>query len=499
MPTATTEQHDVLIIGAGLSGINAAYRVQTETKRDYTILEGRASMGGTWDLFRYPGIRSDSDMNTFSLPFRVWRDAKSLADGPAILDYIKTTAAEFGIDRHIRYNTKVKALSWDSSTSRWTVTVETNGQTQQLVARWVLSASGYYRYDAGYLPEFPGRASFKGPVVHPQAWPEDLDYKDKRVAVIGSGATAITLVPAMLERGAAHMTMIQRSPSYYMMLNREDTFSRVVRNTLPEGFAHTLLRFLYAARTLLFFFACQAFPKFFRGVLQGMAAKQLPKSIPVDPHFTPSYNPWDQRLCVAPGGDLFECLRSGKADMVTGHIEHFTDKGILMKDGQHVNADIIVTATGLQMELLSDITITVDGELVKLGERYAWQGQLLEGVPNLSIIIGYSNLSWTCGSDVCARMVCKLINEQDKTGKDVTVPEADRTQLQPKQIMSLSSGYFQRAKGRIPMAGNKAPWAPRENYFRDLFALYFGSTRDSLRSYASGTARPVSAAAKKTQ
>ncbi|HVT69525.1 MAG TPA: NAD(P)/FAD-dependent oxidoreductase, partial [Trebonia sp.] len=388
---------DVLIVGAGISGIGAAYYLQRDHPgRSYAILEARGASGGTWDLFRYPGVRSDSDLHTFGYEFRPWRSATAIADGDTILAYLRETAAEYGIDRHIRFRTRVTAASWSSDDARWTVDVEQaeTGERAVLTCRWLFCATGYYRYDEGYTPHFEGRERFAGPVVHPQRWPADLDYAGKRVVVIGSGATAVTLIPALAE-AAAQVTMLQRTPSYILPVPARDKLNARLKRLLGEERAFAVTRRLNIFRQVTLWRLCQKYPAGARKVIRDINARLLPAGYPVDEHFRPPYGPWDQRMCIVPDGDLFRVIREGRASVVTGHIATFTEKGVLLTDGRDLEADIIVTATGLNVRPLGGITLTVDGDPVRAADRFVYKGMMLSGVPNFAFVFGYTNASWT--------------------------------------------------------------------------------------------------------
>lgn len=475
----STEHLDVIIVGAGLSGIGAAYRLQTQLPgKSYTILESRASSGGTWDLFNYPGIRSDSDMFTLGFPFRPWTDPKAIADGASILRYIRDTAHENGIDRKIRYNRKVTAASWSSQDAVWTVTVTGGGASDTLTCNFLYLCSGYYNYDSGYTPEFPGRETFGGTVVHPQFWPQDLDYTDKNVVVIGSGATAVTLVPTM-SRDAAHVTMLQRSPSYILALPSSDTFADRVRSALPNQLAHRIARWKSILVTLGFYQMCRRRPERAKKLLKLAISRRLPKDIPLDPHFTPSYEPWDQRLCIVPDADLFRALRSGKASVATDHIDAFTEKGIRLSSGRELDADIIVTATGLKMQACGGMTLDVDGVPVALGDRYVYKGMMLSDVPNFAMCVGYTNASWTLRADLTSMYVCRLLAEMDKRDYSTCTPHISE-ELEQRPILDLSSGYVMRAVEDFPKQGSKSPWTMRQNYLLDRLHSTFGSVNDHM-------------------
>ena len=475
----STEHLDVLIVGAGLSGIGAAYRLQTELPgKSYAILEARANSGGTWDLFKYPGIRSDSDMFTLGYPFRPWTDAKAIADGDSILRYVRDTARENGIDKKIRYNRKVTTASWSSADSTWSVTVTTGDEDETLTCNFLYLCSGYYSYEGGYTPDFPGRESFAGEVVHPQFWPEELDYSDKKVVVIGSGATAVTLVPTM-SRDASHVTMLQRSPTYILALPSSDKLSDTIRAVLPNQLAHSIARWKSIVVNLSFYQLCRRSPARAKRLLNLAISRQLPEEIPLDPHFTPTYDPWDQRLCVVPDGDLFKALRSGKASIETDRIDTFTETGIRLASGRELEADIIVTATGLKMEACGGMSIEVDGEPVTLGDRYVYKGMMISDVPNFAMCVGYTNASWTLRADLTSMYVCRLLTEMDKRGYSKCVPHATE-EMDQRPILDLASGYVMRAVEQFPKQGSKSPWNMRQNYILDRLHSTFGSINDHM-------------------
>ncbi len=480
------EHFDVLVIGAGISGIGAAYRLQTECPhKSFAILEGRDSLGGTWDLFRYPGIRSDSDMFTLGYPFRPWSGAKSIADGPSILNYLRETAEAYGIDRHIRFNQHVISAAWSSETAEWTVEAQV-GQPDDGAPRsvsytcnFLYTCCGYYSYKGGFLPDFDGIDDFTGQIVHPQKWPEDLDYTDKRIVVIGSGATAVTLVPAISE-DAAHVTMLQRSPTYITALPSTDAVADRIRALLPEGIAHRIVRWKNVLLTLLFFQMSRRAPKMMRKVITDAAAKALPPNISVDPHFVPNYDPWDQRMCLVPDGDFFKALRSGKADVVTAHIVRFTPNGILLESGTELKADIVVTATGLTLVAVGEIRITVDGERVDPSDAYTYRGYMLSGIPNFALCVGYTNASWTLRADLTSRSVCKLLRHMDANGYVKAVPTVDESRIEARPLLGLTSGYIERAVGVLPKQGSRDPWNLRQNYVLDAFTTRFGDVNEDM-------------------
>lgn len=470
--TAAAPEHlDVVIVGAGLSGIGAAYRLQTECRgKTYAILEARDALGGTWDLFKYPGIRSDSDMFTLGYPFKPWRDAKSIADGPSILRYITETATEYGIDRHIRYRTKVVAADWDSAAARWTLTLarrDASGatETHTLTCGFLYACAGYYDYDQPYAPEFPGLSSFAGQVVHPQFWPEDFDYRGKRVVVIGSGATAVTLVPAMAEQ-AQLVTMLQRSPTWISAVPGRDKVADKIRDLLPPRLAHRVIRTKNILFGIGFYQYCRRRPEAARKLLTGLTTRILKDEQAVAEHFTPSYNPWDQRLCAVPDADFFKAMRKGRAEVVTDHIDTFVPEGIRLRSGRVLEADVVITATGLQLLAFGGIAPSVDGVPVGLSEQFVWQGAMLTGVPNFAVCIGYTNASWTLRADLTSRLVCKVLNHMDRRGYAAVVPEP-QGELAEHPLLDLASGYIQRSIGDFPRQGDRHPWKVRQNYLLD--------------------------------
>lgn len=471
-----TEQVDTLIVGAGLSGIGAAYRLQTECPaKSYAIVEGRQTMGGTWDLFRYPGVRSDSDMFTLGYQFRPWRKAQAIADGPSIRRYIEETAAEFQIDKRIRYGETIVSASWDSSTGRWTV--ETSGG-KTYDCGFLYMCSGYYRYEGGYEPSFPGRERFASQVVHPQHWPEGLDYSGKNVVVIGSGATAVTLVPAMA-KDAAHVTMLQRSPSYVVSVPGEDPLARLTNRFLPGRVAHQANRVRNILIGLLFYQFCRRRPRVARRVITKWMSAQLPDGYAVDPNFKPNYNPWDERMCLVPDADLFQVISEGRASVVTDRIRSFTEKGILLESGEELEADVIVTATGLQLVAAGGIRISVDGRTVDPGDVFVYKGCMLSMLPNFAMCVGYTNASWTLRADLSHRYVCRLLNYMDRHGHTVAVPTPPGD-LQAEPLLSLTSGYVQRAADIMPKQGNRAPWRIRQNYLLDFLTAKFSDVTDGI-------------------
>ncbi len=476
----TTEHVDVLIVGAGLSGIGAAHHLQANCPgKSYAILESRDAIGGTWDLFRYPGIRSDSDMFTLGYSFRPWTAAKSIADGPAILDYVRDTASEAGIDRHIRFGHRVTHVEWSSPEARWAITAQRtdSGETVEMTASFIFSCTGYYRYDEGFTPRFPGLDRFGGKLIHPQHWPEDYDYAGKRVVVIGSGATAVTLVPAMAET-AGHVTMLQRSPSYIMALPGEDAIANALRRVLPSKAAYAAVRWKNVITQGIFFNLSRRAPKLIKGLIARMVQRQLPENVPLDPHFTPTYNPWDQRVCLVPDGDLFTALRTGKASVATDTIETFTENGITLTSGAELEADVIVTATGLNLLALGGMEIAVDGREVVLNETLGYKGMMFSDVPNLAVALGYTNASWTLKCDLTCEYVCRLLNHMDAHGYGQVTPRNHDANLETLPFIDLKSGYVARSIDQFPRQGVRAPWRLYQNYARDILMLKRGALED---------------------
>jgi monooxygenase len=469
----TTEHFDVLIVGAGLSGIGAACHLRRDAPDlSFALLEARDAIGGTWDLFRYPGIRSDSDMHTLGYSFSPWRDSQAIADGPSILRYVRRTADEYGVTERIRFGRRVVAARWSSDVAAWTVQVQRadDGGTEELSCSFLFSCCGYYDYDGGYAPSFPGAERFRGPIVHPQQWPEDLDYEDKRVVVIGSGATAITLVPALAER-AAHVTMLQRSPSYVVSLPGRDALAERARRWLPEMTAYNLVRAKNVALQTLSFQLSRRRPKLMKALLQRGARSALPPGFDVDTHFSPSYDPWDQRLCVCPDGDLFEVLSDGRASIVTDTVTSFTEDGIELGSGVTLGADLIVTATGLRLQAIGGMQVIVDGREVSAPETTVYMGAMLSGVPNFAFVMGYTNASWTLKADLTCSFVTRLLGHMRERGYAWAMPPRLGDDVPRLPLLDLSSGYVQRALAEFPAQGPSAPWRVRQNYTLDRLAL----------------------------
>ncbi|MGY4708124.1 flavin-containing monooxygenase [Mycolicibacterium sp. CBM1] len=474
-----TEHIDVVIVGAGISGISAAWHLQDRCpSKSYVVLERRANLGGTWDLFKYPGIRSDSDMFTLGFRFKPWTSEKAIADGPSILSYLEETVRECGIDKHIRFGQRVVAADWSTAENRWTVRVESDGETRDITCSFLFACSGYYNYDQGYCPEFPGAADFAGAKVHPQHWPEDLDYTGKRVVVIGSGATAVTLIPALANSGAAHVTMLQRSPTYIGALPDVDSFAVRVNGLLPAKPAYVINRWKSIAFQSTQYRLARRFPNFMRKQLMTMAKRRLPEGYDVDKHFGPSYRVWDERLCLAPNGDLFRAIRKGQAEVVTDTIETFIPTGIRLTSGRELAADVIVTATGLNLQLFGGAEIRMDGEPLDLTTTMAYKGMMLSGVPNMAFTIGYTNASWTLKADLVSEFVCRVINYMDSRGYDRVEPAQPGTDVEGRPLLDFTPGYVLRALDRLPKAGSRAPWRLKQNYLLDLRLIRRGKVDD---------------------
>lgn len=475
----STEHLDVVIVGAGLSGIGTACHLEREhPQRRYAILEAREDLGGTWSLFRYPGIRSDSDMHTLGYRFKPWTESQAIADGPAILDYVRETAEEFGVDTHIRYDHRVAGAEWSSEDQRWTVRIEGRAP---ITCSFLLMCSGYYRYDRGYTPDFPGIERFGGTVVHPQQWDPELDYTDKRVVVIGSGATAVTLVPSMAAL-AEHVTMLQRSPSYVMTLPGTDPVADALKRWLPQRVVYPVIRWKNIAQIIALYQVSQRFPAFMRGKLRDLTRRALPEGYDVDTHFNPRYDPWDQRMCMVPDGDLFRSIRHGDADIVTDTIETFTETGIRLSSGQELDADVVVTATGLTLQMFGGSQLVVDGEPVHLPDTMAYKGMMLTGVPNLVYMIGYTNASWTLKVDLVAEYVCRLLAHMDARGQAVAVPERDPA-VAEEPFLDFGAGYVQRSLHELPSQGATSPWKLAMNYAIDVVTLRRGRVDDGAMRF----------------
>lgn len=489
---AETEHLDVLIVGAGLSGIGAGHYIQTECPwASYAIFEGRGAIGGTWDLFRYPGIRSDSDMFTLGYAFRPWDGAKSIADGADILQYIRDTARDEGIDGHIRFHHRIVTADWSTPEGCWHVTAERTDpdrpdatpETVQLTCGFLFSCSGYYRYDHGYEPPFAGTERFGGQIIHPQHWPTDLDVADKDVVVIGSGATAMTLVPA-LARTAGHVTMLQRSPTYVTSLPAKDRVADALRFLLPARWSGPLVRWFKATTTQWSYEISQRRPKLVKKVLRALTKAQLPDGYDVDTHFAPRYDPWDQRLCVVPDGDLFKAIKAGRASVVTDHVDTFTETGVGLRSGDELPADVVISATGLELLFIGGIEVSVDGEALDLPSKLTYKGMMLEGVPNLAVAIGYTNASWTLKCDLTCDYVTRLLNHLHASGLRQCTPVNHDASVTEAPLLGLTAGYVTRSADKFPKQGSKFPWQVHQNYRRDRRLLKRGSIHDGAMVFA---------------
>lgn len=475
-----TEHVDVLILGAGLSGIGAAARLtQEHPAKTYLVLEARAAIGGTWELFRYPGIRSDSDMFTMGYRFRPWRDDRALADGSSILAYLRETSHEYGVDRHVRHQHRAVAADWDSDAARWTVTAESPHGTATFTASFLWSCTGYYDYDEPYRPDFPGVEAYAGTLVHPQHWPADLDTTGRSVVVIGSGATAITLVPALADAGAAQVTMLQRSPTYVLALPAVDPVARLLRRWLPEQASYWVTRWKNVAVATATYQVSQGWPRFAARLIRAAAVRQLPDGYPVDVHFKPAYNPWDQRLCLVPDGDLFRSIREGRVEVVTDTIDTFTEKGIRLSSGTELAADVVVTATGFNLKLMGGIAVSLDGDPVDLSSRMAYRALMFGGIPNFAFTIGYTNASWTLKADLVADYVCRVLAHLDRTGTKVVVAVPDPG-IREAPFIDFTPGYVRRSEHLLPKQGHREPWRLRQNYVRDVRTIRRGPIDDGV-------------------
>ncbi len=481
------EHFDVIIIGAGLSGIGAgAHLRQHCPDKTFAIFEGREASGGTWDLFRYPGIRSDSDMFTLGYSFRPWKEQKAIADGPSILKYVRETAAEYDLEKEIRYGHRVTNAGWASSDSTWTIQAETRPvgsmpETKSFTCKFLYLCTGYYEYESGFTPDWPSLGTFTGTVVHPQFWPDKLDYADRNVLVIGSGATAITLVPA-LAATAGHVTMLQRSPTYIVTMPSQDKIANFLRKVLPEKAAYALSRWKNILRQAFFYQLSRKRPAFMKRLIAKGIRAELGENYPHE-HFAPKYDPWDQRLCLVPDSDLFASIRDGKASVVTGEIAEFIPSGLRLTSGEEIAADIIVTATGLNLKIMSGLALTVDGEPVKLSTKMAYKGMMYNDVPNLAQAFGYTNASWTLKCDLTSEYVCRLLDYMDKNGYASCVPRVSDPTIKPEPVLDFTSGYVVRALKDLPSQGSKQPWRLHQNYFRDLAMLRFGNLDDGTMEF----------------
>jgi monooxygenase len=481
-----TQHLDVLIVGAGLSGIGAAWHLQKNCPdKSYAILEGRERSGGTWDLFRYPGVRSDSDMYTLGYSFRPWKEAKAIADGPSILAYIRETASDHGIDSRIRFSHRVVGAAWSSQEARWTVDVERGPSREplRLTCDFLFMCSGYYDYAAGYTPDFPGLKRFAGQIAHPQKWTDAIDYAGKRVVVIGSGATAVTVVPAMAAE-AEHVTMLQRSPTYVVARPAEDPIANKLRRRLPLKLAYALTRWKNVLLGMYFYQLCKRKPERVKNLILGGVRQMLGSDFDIGRHFTPRYNPWDQRLCLVPDADLFSAIRRKKVSVVTDEIETFTETGIKLKSGAELPADLVVTATGLVLQLLGGMTLAIDGKPVDPADLLTYKGMMYSDVPNFAVVTGYTNASWTLKADLVCEYVCRLLNHMTRKGYRQCTPRVDDPSMECRPWVDFSSGYIQRSAHKFPKQGTKRPWKLHQNYALDLLNLRYGSIRDSAMVFS---------------
>jgi monooxygenase len=486
---------DVLIIGAGLSGIGAGFHLQKNCPgRSYVILEGRETIGGTWDLFRYPGIRSDSDMYTLGYAFKPWTQAKAIADGPSILNYVRETASENGIDRNIRFQHKVVSAAWSTEDAAWTVQATRGPEAEPVTytCNFLFLCGGYYKYEAGYTPDFQGTERFQGRIVHPQKWTEDIDYAGKRVVVIGSGATAVTLVPEMAKK-AAHVTMLQRSPTYVVSRPAEDAFANWLRRYLPGKLAYGITRWRNVLFGMYFYRLARNKPAMVKKRIIAMVKQQVGSACDVETHFTPSYNPWDQRLCLVPDADLFDAIRAGSASVVTDHIETFTETGLKLKSGKELEADLVVTATGLNLQVMNGLALSVDGKVIEPGKTLSYKGMMYSDVPNMASSFGYTNASWTLKCDLTCEYVCRLLNHMARKGLRQCMPHNSDASVTEEPWLDFSSGYVQRSVAAFPKQGSKAPWKLHQNYALDLMNLRFSNVDDGVMQFSN----PVPANAKR--
>ncbi|MEH6592778.1 MAG: NAD(P)/FAD-dependent oxidoreductase [Halioglobus sp.] len=482
----TTEHFDVLIVGAGISGIGAGCHLQQKCPgKSFLILEGREALGGTWDLFRYPGIRSDSDMYTLGYTFKPWTHAKAIADAPHILDYLRETVTENNLEPHIRYQHRVLKARWSSEKARWVIEVEQPGETENtyISCNFLHMCSGYYNYAAGYTPEFSGTEKFTGNIVHPQQWPEDLDYQGKKVIIIGSGATAVTLLPSMAKT-AGHVTMLQRSPSYVVSRPAEDGFANGLRKVLPARWAYFLARWENILAQLFVYRRFQKSPEHSKKLLLDRVRKELGPDYDIDTHFTPKYNPWDQRLCLVPDSDMFESIRNGSASVVTDRIDTFTEKGLLLSSGKELEADLVVTATGLNLQFLSDVEFSVDDKTIALNETLIYRGMMLSGVPNMALSMGYTNASWTLKCDLTCDYICRLLNHMEQHGLTRCVPANSDPTLETEPYMTLAAGYIERSQHLFPRQGLQEPWKLYQNYLKDIFMLRYRNLEDGVMEFS---------------
>jgi monooxygenase len=481
--TNATTHFDVLIVGAGISGLGAAVYLQKECPgKSYTILERRPNIGGTWDLFRYPGVRSDSDMYTLGYRFKPWTSRKAIADGPAILNYLQETVGEYNLKDKIQHGYHVKSASWSSVDALWTVKgVRDDGLDFTITCQFYFNCTGYYDYDQGFTPDYPGQSDYKGMFVHPQHWPKSLDYKGKKVVVIGSGATAVTVVPAMCDQGAGHVTMLQRTPTWMISRPSEDRFARILQATLPSMLAYKITRYRNVMWQQWGFNLARSRPKMLGKMLLKTVRKELKPGYDVDKHFVPPYNPWEQRVCLVPDSDLFRVLNTGQAEIVTDHIDRLTETGILLKSGQTLDADIIVSATGLNLQMLSGTKITVDGRPFNPGESVLYKGIMFNDVPNMAMWFGYTNASWTLKADLTSEYMCRVINHMDATGTKIATPKISDPNFELENFVDFTSSYFKRSWDKLPKSGTKLPWKLHQNYTQDIKLLRKGPITDDIQ------------------
>ena len=474
---------DVVVIGAGISGIAAGYNLQKScSNKSFVILEGRESLGGTWDLFKYPGIRSDSDMHTLGFRFKPWIHKKSIADGPSILEYLNETVDQYDLRKKILFNQKVISSNWISKKSIWELMVMNDGQEESMTCNFLFLCGGYYSYDKPYMPAFPNQDQFQGSLIHPQFWDQSIDYTNKKVIVIGSGATAVTLVPAIAEK-AEHVTMLQRSPSYVVSAPGEDSWSNALNKIFPTRLTYFLIRWKNVLRTSLGFYLSRKYPARVKERLINLVREELGDDFDVEKHFTPRYNPWDQRMCLVPDSDLFNSIKDGRASVVTDVIDKFDEKGILVQSGELIEADIIVSATGIELNFFNDIDVSLDNQRVEPHQKLSYKGMMLSGVPNLAFTFGYVNASWTLRADLTCEYVCRLLNQMDKQGVTSCVPEEDPSAMVDDEYIDFSSGYVQRALSRMPKQGIKSPWRNYQNYLKDIFLVRLFSIKDSTLKF----------------
>lgn len=476
---------DVLVVGAGISGIGAGYHLQKKCpETSFLILEGRENIGGTWDLFKYPGVRSDSDMYTLGYNFKPWKEQEAIADAPSILKYLNETVEEFNLKSKIRFGKYVKKARWSSDSNQWTVDIEDKktGKFSQILCSFIFMCSGYYSYKEGYTPHFEGKENFKGDIIHPQKWDPSFDYSNKKIVVIGSGATAVTIVPEMAKT-AKHVTMLQRSPTYVVAAPEKDNLANKLRKYLPLKFTYWFIRWRNILRQQYYFRLCKKYPKGVKNAIIREVKKKLGNDFDVKTHFTPKYNPWDQRMCLVPDGDLFEQINQGKASVVTDHIKNFTENGLLLKSGKELKADVIITATGLNLEMLSTVEFFIDNKSVDISKTVTYKGMMYSGIPNLASTFGYTNASWTLGADLTSEYVCRVINHMKRNNYDVVCPKPNIGIEADPDYLNLTSGYIKRSINIFPKQGKKAPWRNNQNYLIDIFQMKYGRIDDGEISF----------------